>query len=261
MNERRCQNLLNNLIFFLTSRREGFIFDSSYQQRSCQFVDKEAVIIPFYTLRERSQVMGKLMVVFLTVLLFISLYGCGPYRCPEEEAIVVEAEPTVITEYVEKEELVLSMSYILFYASGRYMPGDANPDVLAQLEDEILTWGEMMRRQGVQLKTEKILVWGNVDGQPLSPRLYNELSENYSFDFTPPAYNAQSAYQEGNQMLSEARATEMATHVKKLLTDQGIVVDGHKEIGASTVVLAERGEINPMARRVTIRVEVRGEEM
>jgi hypothetical protein len=205
--------------------------------------------------------MGKQIVVFLTVLLFLAISGCGPYRCPEEEAIVVEAEPTVITEYVEKEELVLSMSYILFYASGRYMPGDANPDVLAQLEDEILTWGERMRQQGVQLEAEKIMVWGNVDGQPLSPRLYNELNENYTFGFTPPAYNAQSAYQEGNQMLAEARAMEMTAHIKQLLTEQGIVVDGVQEIGASTIVLAERGEINPMARRVTIKVEVRGEEM
>jgi hypothetical protein len=153
------------------------------------------------------------------------------------------------------------MSYILFYASGRYMPSDANPDVLAQLEDEILTWGEMMRQQSVQLETEKILVWGNVDGQPLSSRLYKELSENYTYDFAPPAYNAQSAYQEGNQMLSEARAMEMAAHVKRLLTEQGITVDGVQETGASTVVLAERGEINPMARRVTIRVEVRGKKM
>jgi|GEM_PF-2289220 len=205
--------------------------------------------------------MGKQMVVFLTVLLFLGIFGCGPYRCPEEEAIIVEAEPTVITEYVEKEELVLSMSYILFYASGRYMPSDANPDVLAQMEDEILAWGERMRQQGIQLETEKILVWGNVDGQPLSPRLYNELKENYTFGFAPPAYTGQSAYQEGNQMLSEARAMEMTAHIKKLLTDQGIVVDGHQEIGASTIVLAERGEINPMARRVTIKVEARGEEM
>lgn len=205
--------------------------------------------------------MGKQIVVFLTVLLFFAISGCGPYRCPEEEAIVVEAEPTVITEYVEKEELVLSMSYILFYASGRYMPSDANPDVLAQLEDEILTWGERMRQQGVQLEAEKIMVWGNVDGQPLSPRLYNELNENYTFSFTPPAYNAQSAYQEGNQMLAEARAMEITAHIKQLLTEQGIVVDGVQEIGASTIVLAERGEINPMARRVTIKVEVRGEEM
>jgi hypothetical protein len=204
--------------------------------------------------------MGKLMVVFLTVLLFLGIYGCGPYRCPEKEA-VVEPEPTVITEYVEKEALTLSMSYILFYASGKYMPSDANPDVLAQMEDEILTWGERMRQEGVRLETEKILVWGNVDGQPLSPRLYNELKENYTFSFAPPVYNAQSAYQEGNQMLSEARAMEMATHIKKLLTDQGIGVDGQQEVGASTIVLAERGEINPMARRVTIRVEVRGEEM
>jgi len=205
--------------------------------------------------------MGKQMVVFLTVLLFLAIYGCGPYRCPEEEAIIVEAEPTVITEYVEKEELVLSMSYILFYASGRYMPSDANPDVLAQMEDEILAWGERMRQQGIQLETEKILVWGNVDGQPLSPRLYNELKENYTFSFAPPAYTGQSAYQEGNQMLSEARAMEMTEHIKGLLADQGITVDGHQEIGASTIVLAERGEINPMARRVTIKVEVRGEEM
>jgi hypothetical protein len=205
--------------------------------------------------------MGRLMVVFLTVLLFLGIYGCGPYRCPEEEAVVVQAEPTVITEYVEKEELVLSMSYILFYASGRYMPSDANPDVLAQMEDEILTWGERMRQQGVQLETESILVWGNVDGQPLSPRLYNELKENYTFSFAPPAYNGQSAYQEGNQMLAEARAMEMTAHIKKLLTDQGITVDGNQEIGASTIVLAERGEINPMARRVTIKVEVHGQEM
>jgi len=203
--------------------------------------------------------MGKQIVVFLMVLLFLGIYGCGPYRCPEEEAIIVEAEPTVITEYVEKEELVLSMSYILFYASGRYMPSDANPDVLAQLEDEILTWGERMRQQGLQLEAEKILVWGNVDGQPLSPRLYNELNENYTFSFTPPAYNGQTAYQEGNQMLAEARAMEMTAHIKKLLTEQGIVVDGHQEIGASTIVLAQRGEINAMARRVTIKVEARGE--
>ena len=153
------------------------------------------------------------------------------------------------------------MSYILFYASGRYMPSDANPDILAQMEDEILAWGERMRQQGIQLETERILVWGNVDGQPLSPRLYNELNENYTFGFTPPAYNGQSAYQEGNQMLSEARAMEMTAHIKQLLTDQGIVVDGVQEMGASTIVLAERGEINPLARRVTIKVEVRGEEM
>ena len=88
--------------------------------------------------------MGKLVSVFLTALLLVGMFGCGPYRCPEEEPLVI-SEPTVVTEYVEKEELVMSMSYILFYDSGRYMPADASLDVLAQIEDEILTWGEQAR--------------------------------------------------------------------------------------------------------------------
>ncbi len=205
--------------------------------------------------------MGKLMVVFLTVLLFLSIYGCGPYRCPEEEAIVIEAEPTVITEYVEKEELVLSMSYIFFYASGKYMPTDASQDVIAQIEDEILAWGEMMRQSGTELMVEKMLVWGSVDGQPLSPRLYNTLKENYTFSFPPPAYNGQSAQGEGNAMLSEVRAMEMASWLTEKLEGQGIEVDGQSEIGASQVILAQKGEINPMARRVTIKIEARGQRM
>ena len=205
--------------------------------------------------------MGKQMVVFLMVLLFLGIYGCGPYRCPEEEAIVVEAEPTVITEYVEKEELVLSMSYILFYASGKYMPAEASPDVIAQIEDEVLSWGEMMRQSGMKLVVQKLLVWGSVDGQPLSPNLFNTLKENYTFSFPPPAYNGESAHEEGNKMLSEARATEMASWLTERLNAQGIEVDGQKDIGASTVILAKRGEINPMARRVTIRVEARGEKL
>jgi hypothetical protein len=205
--------------------------------------------------------MGKLMIVFLTVLILLGIYGCGPYRCPEEEAVIVEAEPTVITEYVEKEALVLSMSYILFYASGKYMPSDASQDVIAQIEDEILTWGEMMRQKGTELSVEKLLVWGSVDGQPLSPRLYNTLKENYTFSFSPPAYNGESAQKEGNAMLSEARAMEMASWLTDKFNAQGIQVDGQKEIGASKVVLAERGEINPMARRVTIKVEARGQGM
>jgi outer membrane protein OmpA-like peptidoglycan-associated protein len=188
------------------------------------------------------------------------MFGCGPYRCPEEEPVVIEAEPTVVTEYVEKEELVLSMSYILFYASGKYFVTDASQDVIAQIEDEVLTWGEKVRQSGMKLSVEKFLVWGSVDGQPLSPNLYNTLKGNYTFSFTPPAYNAQTAQDEGNMMLSEARAMEMASHLKKLLADQGIKVDGQKEVGASKVVLAKKGEINPMARRVTIRVEVRGKE-
>jgi len=205
--------------------------------------------------------MGKLVCVFLTVLMMAALFGCGPYRCPEEEIAVIEAEPVVITEYVEKEEMTLSMSYILFYASGKYMPSDASQDVIVQIEDEILTWGERMRQAGVQLMVEKFLVWGSVDGQPLSPRLYKTLSENYTFSFAPPAYSGETAHDEGNKMLSEARATEMASYIQDLLAGQGIQVDGQKEIGASKIVLAKKGEINPMARRVTVRVEVRGKVM
>jgi len=205
--------------------------------------------------------MGKLLVVFLTVLMFLSIYGCGPYRCPEEQAIVIEAEPTVITEYVEKEELVFSMSYILFFASGKYTPADASQDVLAQMEDEILAWGEKMRQAGTELMVEKLLVWGSVDGQPLSPRLYNTLKENYTFSFPPPAYNGESAYDQGNKMLSEARAMEMASWLTEKLEGQGIEVDGQNEIGASQVILVKRGEINPMARRVTIKIEARGQRM
>ena len=204
--------------------------------------------------------MGKLAGVFLTALLLIGMFWCGPYRCPEEEPLVI-SEPTVVTEYVEKEELVLSMSYILFYDSGRYMPADASLDVLAQIEDEILTWGEQARQAGVELALEKLLVWGSVDGQPLSPRLYKELQENYTYSFAPPAYTGQSAQEEGNMMLSEARAMEMASHLGGLLGQQGIMVNGEKEVGASVVILAEKGEINPMARRVTIKVEVRGKAM
>ena len=204
--------------------------------------------------------MGKLVSVFLTALLLVGMFGCGPYRCPEEEPLVI-SEPTVVTEYVEKEELVLSMSYILFYDSGRYMPADASLDVLAQIEDEILTWGEQARQAGVELALEKLLVWGSVDGQALSPRLYKELQENYTYSFTPPAYSGQSAQDEGNMMLSEARAMEMASHLGGLLGQQGIMVNGEKEIGASKVILAQKGEINPMARRVTIKVEVRGKAM
>ncbi|MFC1683397.1 hypothetical protein ACFL0G_04240 [Candidatus Zixiibacteriota bacterium] len=204
--------------------------------------------------------MGKLVSVFLTALLLIGMFGCGPYRCPEEEPLVI-SEPTVVTEYVEKEELVLSMSYILFYDSGRYMPADASLDVLAQIEDEILTWGEQARQAGVELALEKLLVWGSVDGQPLSPRLYKELQENYTYSFAPPAYTGQSAQEEGNMMLSEARAMEMASHLGGLLGQQGIMVNGEKEVGASVVILAEKGEINPMARRVTIKVEARGKAM
>jgi hypothetical protein len=205
--------------------------------------------------------MGKLMVVFLTVMLLMGIYGCGPYRCMEEEAVVIEAEPTVITEYVEKEELALSMSYILFYPSGKYMPTDASTDVIAQIEDEVLTWGERMRQAGVELAVEKLLVWGSVDGQPLSPNLYKTLQENYTFTFSPPPYNGESAHDEGNKMLSEARANEMASWLTEKMREQGIRVDGQKEIGASKVILAKRGEINPMARRVTIKVEARGEVM
>lgn len=204
--------------------------------------------------------MGKGAVLFLAALLLIGMFGCGPYRCPEEEPVVIETEPTVVTEYVEKEELVLSMSYILFYASGKYFVADASQDVIAQIEDEVLTWGEKVRQSGMKLSVEKFLVWGSVDGQPLSPNLYNTLKGNYTFSFAPPAYNAQTAQDEGNKMLSEARAMEMASYLKKLLADQGIKVDGQKEVGASQVVLAKKGEINPMARRVTIRVEVRGKE-
>jgi hypothetical protein len=205
--------------------------------------------------------MGKLISVFLAGLLLAGIFSCGPYRCIEEEAVVIEAEPTVITEYVEKEELAMSMSYILFYDSGKYMPSDASQDVIAQIEDEILTWGERMRQAGTQLSIDKLLVWGSVDGQPLSPNLFKTLKENYTFSFAAPAYTGETAHKEGNQMLSEARAMEMASYVETLLTGQGIKVDGQKEIGASKVVLAKRGEINPMARRVTIKVEVRGQQI
>lgn len=204
--------------------------------------------------------MGKLVCVFLTALLVAGIFGCGPYRCPEEELLPMP-EPVVITEYVEKEELVLSMSYILFFGSGKYMPSDGSADVLAQIEDEILTWGGKMRQAGVQLVVEKLLVWGGVDGQPLSPGLYKALQNNYSFSFAPPAYSGVTAYEEGNQMLAEARAMEMASFVEGLLADQGIQVDGQKEIGASKAIVVVKDEINFSARRVTIKVEVRGKKM
>jgi hypothetical protein len=209
--------------------------------------------------------MAKGICVSLMVLLLAVLSACGPYRCPEEElppVQVIEAEPQIITEYVEvgKEELALSMSYVLFYASGRYMPSDASADVIAQIEDEILTWGGQMREANLQMEIEKTLVWGSVDGQPLSPNLYNTLKQNYTFSFPPPEYNAGSAHDEGNKMLSEARAQEMASYLKQKFTEQGITVNGEKEIGASQIILAKRGEINPMARRVTIRVQARGKK-
>lgn len=203
--------------------------------------------------------MGKLACVFLMVLLMAGFLGCGPYRCPEEEPVVIaEPEPTVVTEYVEKEELVLSMSYVLFFDSGKYLPSDASADVLVQIEDEILTWGEQMRQAGVQLAVKKLMCWGSVDGQPLSPRLYKALQEGYTFSFTPPAYSGETAYEEGNQMLAEARAMEMASYIEDLLVNQGIKVDGQKEVGASKAIVVARDEINFSARRVTIKVEVRG---
>lgn len=205
--------------------------------------------------------MGKLVCVFLMVLLLAGIFGCGPYRCPEEEVPVIQAEPVVVTEYVEKEQLVLSMSYVLFFDSGKYKASEASADVLLQIEDEILTWGEQMRQAGVQLAVTKFMCWGGVDGQPLSPRLYKTLQDNYTFSFTPPAYGGESAFEEGNIMLSEVRAQEMASYVKGLLVNQGIKVNGETEIGASKGITVTKGEINFSMRRVTLRVEVRGEAM
>ena len=205
--------------------------------------------------------MGKLVCVFLTVLLMAGMFGCGPYRCPEEEPIpVIEPEPVVVTEYVEKETLVLSMSYTLFFNSGKYKATEASPDVLAQIEDEVLSWGEKMRQAGVQLAVQNLLCWGGVDGVPLTPALYKTLQNEYTFSFTPPAYSAATAYEEGNQMLAEARAMELSFFVNDLLANQGIRVDGRKEIGASKAIVLARGERSATARRVTIKVEVRGKE-
>jgi hypothetical protein len=206
--------------------------------------------------------MGKLVCVFLMILLLTGIFGCGPYRCPEEEVQVIQAEPVVVTEYVEKGgQLSLSMSYVLFFDSGKYKSSDASADVLLQIEDEILTWGEEMRQAGVQLAVTKFMCWGGVDGQPLSPRLYKTLQDNYTFSFTPPAYSGESAFDEGNLMLSEVRAMEMASFIKDLLVNQGIKVDGETEIGASKGITVTKGEINFSLRRVTIRVEVRGTMM